>query len=1044
MGFEQNECCLWVSAGALSAEKVKWEPEGAGIDSDPCSCSSRPEAVQVVCIPDGSSTSDESVFRRAVLQLLELKYEEALSNGFSGLRVCMVLENPGKSVLFYVESYRKVLEELGSEKNIVFLYACPFWALSLSETLDLLTGQCVVIKKDGNWTFLNHPAGREWRLPAGLLPRFIQREKGLESIYLNSPVIAFIWKAGKGFPIEFVSENIIRFGYTVEDFTSGRLVYEDIVHPEDLDDFRTMCLKCAEKGDSYFRKEYRIIARSGEVRWVDERSLIERIKNDEITHYQGIIIDITEQKKAVEALQRSEKKFREIFEHSNDAVAIYDLEGRILEVNRVTCKRMGYTKEEFLEMSVKNLAIPKYSPEIRYQIKLTKQSGHSIFEVKSRCKDGTVIPHEINNSIIDFEGKPAVLSIGRDITEHKRGERALKDSEQKYRMLFECSPIGIFHFDPNGVITHCNESFAVIVGGRKTDIVGLNFMKALNDNKMKKALESALSGESGHYEGDYRSVTGNKTITVKVNYSPLVSDEGSLLGGIGIFEDITERKKAEDALKASEQKYSSLVEKGNDGILILQDQLVKFANTKMFELMGYTEKETIGKKFTEFIHEDYRKSLLEIYERQLKNGPNLPKRYELELLTKKRRMIPFELNPSLIEYEGRPAVMAILRDITDRRRVEAMQQEKTRFLQNLVDAIPAPVYYKSKNGVYIGCNRAFEEFIGKEKKSILGQPAYDFTPKNITDLHYPTDLELIDKQGTLVYETSLGHADGKIHHMAFHKVVFRGISEDDSVLLGIMWDITERKELEETLRKAKKDAESASRAKSEFIMNMSHELRTPLNAVIGFSDVLRDQAFGGLNAKQARYIDNILKSGKHLLEIVNNLLDISRIECGTFELQYEPVSIDATIEENLKVLSPLASNKSITLESHFDPGLEYIHADRKRFTSILYNLLSNAVKFTPQGGKVTVETFKRDGIAEIKVTDTGIGISKEDLERIFQPFVQVDSFFSKEFEGTGLGLSIVKRFVELHGGHVRVESTPGKGSTFTVTLPCKIEQACNA
>ncbi|WP_410507912.1 ATP-binding protein [Methanosarcina hadiensis] len=250
-----------------------------------------------------------------------------------------------------------------------------------------------------------------------------------------------------------------------------------------------------------------------------------------------------------------------------------------------------------------------------------------------------------------------------------------------------------------------------------------------------------------------------------------------------------------------------------------------------------------------------------------------------------------------------------------------------------------------------------------------------------------------------------------------------------------------QKELETTLLRAKKDAEATNRAKNSFIMNMSHELRTPLNSVIGFSDLLLEGAFGPMNTKQSKYVNNILISGKNLLEIINNLLDISRLEAGEKTLKYEDVDIASLIGEvRMSLLSP-ASVKKITVELKIDPSIGNIQADITKLRQILYNLVSNAIKFTPAKGKVIISACKNEGILEVKVSDNGIGISKESHEKIFMPFTQADSSAARGYGGAGLGLFIVKNFVDLHGGKVWVDSEIGKGSTFTFTIPTKPENA---
>ncbi len=244
-----------------------------------------------------------------------------------------------------------------------------------------------------------------------------------------------------------------------------------------------------------------------------------------------------------------------------------------------------------------------------------------------------------------------------------------------------------------------------------------------------------------------------------------------------------------------------------------------------------------------------------------------------------------------------------------------------------------------------------------------------------------------------------------------------------------------RKELENAILIAKKDAEATDRAKKGLIMNMSHELRTPLNSVIGFSDLLLEGAFGSLNTRQSKYVSNILISGKNLLEIINNLLDISRLEAGERNLNYEEIDIASLIGEvRMSLISP-ASNKKISVEVKVDTSLENIRADRTKLRQILYNLMSNAMKFTPDKGRVIVSACKKEGALEIKVSDNGIGLSKEDNEKIFMPFTQADSSTARGYGGAGLGLYIVKNFIDLHGGKIWVDSEVGKGSTFIFTLP---------
>jgi signal transduction histidine kinase len=231
--------------------------------------------------------------------------------------------------------------------------------------------------------------------------------------------------------------------------------------------------------------------------------------------------------------------------------------------------------------------------------------------------------------------------------------------------------------------------------------------------------------------------------------------------------------------------------------------------------------------------------------------------------------------------------------------------------------------------------------------------------------------------------------------------------------------------------------EIANRHKSEFLANMSHELRTPLNAVIGFSEVLIEKMFGEVNPKQEEYLQDILSSGKHLLSLINDILDLSKIEAGRMELEAQPFDLPAALDNALTLIKERAARNSIALEVHVDPQIGEILADERKVKQVLLNLLSNAVKFTPEGGKITMSAVMNGETVAVSVADTGIGIAAEDQETVFEEFRQVGTDYARKREGTGLGLALARRLVELHGGKLSLQSELGKGATFTFTLPVR-------
>jgi signal transduction histidine kinase len=275
----------------------------------------------------------------------------------------------------------------------------------------------------------------------------------------------------------------------------------------------------------------------------------------------------------------------------------------------------------------------------------------------------------------------------------------------------------------------------------------------------------------------------------------------------------------------------------------------------------------------------------------------------------------------------------------------------------------------------------------------------------------------------------IGLADGRIIERQLTRM-------PDGGLLATYLDITERKRFEADLRRAKEEAELASRTKTEFLANMSHELRTPLNAVIGFAEIMQGEVYGPLgDPRYGAYAADIRDSGQHLLNLINDLLDVSKIEFGKVELTEETVDLTGIIDSCMRLMRDRADQAGLELTAHTPPSLPYLRADNRRLKQILLNLMSNAVKFTPEGGQVTVRAALADGGLNIVVSDTGIGIAAHDLAKALQPFGQIDSRMTRKYQGTGLGLPLTKSMIELHGGRLRLESAVGRGTTATLWLP---------
>tara|TARA_R110001599_G_C12276972_1_gene662722 strand:+ start:22641 stop:24773 length:2133 start_codon:yes stop_codon:yes gene_type:complete len=389
----------------------------------------------------------------------------------------------------------------------------------------------------------------------------------------------------------------------------------------------------------------------------------------------------------------------------------------------------------------------------------------------------------------------------------------------------------------------------------------------------------------------------------------------------------------------------------------------------------------------------------------------------------------------IIDDTGRCVRMTgMITDIdAERRSAEALKLSQAQII-NLLDNSPAPIYFKDRDLRFILVNRRYTEVYGYETKDLLGKTSEEVFCDSLGTSFVAHDKEVLKSGRLVVHEEN-------INNTIFMTAKFPIIDFEGALIGigGIETDITERVKVEEAYRKARDQAEAANRAKSSFLANMSHELRTPLNSIIGFSDSLLSGTQGNIADKNQReYLSNILSAGSHLLELINDILDLSRIESGQMELEETDVDIAAIVAGVLGLTAERANSAGIQIVDRIDPNVPRVRADERQIRQVLLNLLSNALKFTHSGGKIRITAgLVPNGDVAIEVRDNGIGIAPDDLARVQQPFIQVADSQTRDHEGTGLGLAIVKSIVELHSGEFRLASTPGHGTTARFTLPAK-------
>jgi len=393
----------------------------------------------------------------------------------------------------------------------------------------------------------------------------------------------------------------------------------------------------------------------------------------------------------------------------------------------------------------------------------------------------------------------------------------------------------------------------------------------------------------------------------------------------------------------------------------------------------------------------------------------------------------------------RMIIKQLHQEIEQRKKTEQVAQDARNYAENIINTVRESLIALDQDLRVVSVSRSFYKFFKVKPEETVGQLIYDLGNKQWNIPKLRELLETILPQKTTFDNYEVEHdftTIGRRIMLLNARQIERGTGKERIILLAIE-DITERKGVEKGLEKAHEELEElaaelkrTTRAKSEFLANMSHELRTPLNSINGFSEILFDETFGPLNEKQKKYVNNILTSGKHLLLLINQILDMAKVESGKMKLTLSSLPMKSLLNEISLLVADMVSKKKIEMLLEIAEDLPNIEADELKVKEILYNLLSNAVKFTPESGKIGMRAKKADSGIEVEVWDTGVGIASGNMEKIFEGFFRVDTPYSRVTEGTGLGLPLSKKLVELHGGKFSVESDGlGKGTQIKFTLP---------
>jgi PAS domain S-box-containing protein len=679
----------------------------------------------------------------------------------------------------------------------------------------------------------------------------------------------------------------------------------------------------------------------------------------------------------------------------------------------------------------------------------------SVITIPLKTADQTLGAIEIASADLlsehELERMQNVRASLTEIIKRKRVEQELMESEEKYRGLMGSLNNAISTVAYDGTFLFLNDMAAESLGENPAELLG----KKIQDVFPAPFGARQLDAVQGVFHTDREFVIETPTMVknglrwFRVAFQPLHDEAGKVTQVLVNATDIHDLKTAQQELQELNRTLEEKVAKRTAEVQDLYDNAPtgyhsldengRFVKVNQTELnwLGYTREAMIGHPATDFVTEQSVRIIQENL--ALLKTRGWVHDQEIEFIRKDGSTLPVMVNATAVKDENGRCVSTrtTLTDITQRKHAEDELKRNVNFTTALLDAIPTPVFYTDKYGKYQGCNRAFSEIMGKTTDEIRGKTVDELWPSKETNVYRKMDLALLQNKERQVFESIVTDRNNNAIPVIFIKDIYYDEFGDIAGLVAAFIEITARKQAEETMRLANLELERSLRLKDEFLANMSHELRTPLNAILGISESLLEQFTGPLNLKQQKYVQTINESGKHLLELINDVLDLAKINAGRMELDIVKVSIPATAQSCLRMVRELAQKKNQDISINIDKMADIVWADERRIKQMLVNLLSNAVKFTGEGGRLGLD-IKGDlenKILTFTVWDTGIGIAPKDLRLLFQPFIQLDAGLTRGAQGTGLGLALVSQMARLHGGGVSVETVPDQGSRFTISIP---------
>nr|MDO8084607.1 PAS domain S-box protein [Candidatus Sigynarchaeum springense] len=855
--------------------------------------------------------------------------------------------------------------------------------------------------------------------------------------------------------VKYFNDGAVKLsGYSPEEIKSWKpyQFLEILIHPDDrafVAEQTRKKLSGTTEGviPSY---SYRIIKKDGEMRWV---TLVSKTKD-----YKGapaivvVIVDVTESHLLDQKLRDSEAIFRTISEQSSLGIIILQQQ-RIIYANKRFADIMDSPLERLVGASLNDAKEPIGARGESHQSIIRKLSTNipatpgqeGAFVIKVTSRSGKVKTLQLFSKQITISQQPAVLITVIDITAKADLENVLAEEEKKFRIIAEQSSLGIVIIQ-EGKIVYINEIAAAFLGKRPADIIGLPFEPFLNlmpERTKEERLEKYKLWLAGiHAKEDRRGIMhvnlpSGKCIALEV-FSKSIEFNGKP-AILATALDVTARNLAEQKLEESEEKFRFIAEKSLIGIIFIQAGMIKYVNDHAASIYGYSATEMLGwneQHLLMKIHPDDRVPNTTAFLDQIHSSEIHEATYRI--ITRDGKVKWIQATSGVLPYRGEKATLLVISDATDAKESEIRLKESEEKYHQVFEESTAAIVLISIKGVVIDCNSATEKLFKVERSQIVGRPLREFFPYVDLDTSFIRDVlkSIVQNKAVEPAELEVFTAQrSKIWVRAQAARIKYGKTNAIQIIIN---DITEKKKLERILEEENVKLKHLDTIRKNFIFTATHELKTPLVSLYGASEFLLKVLPESLDDKIRTMIDIIHRGAERLKALVDNLLDVSRMDTGNFQLNRQDVDLGEIVLQTISNLEYLVRTADDEIVLNLGDKM-IVYADKIRMEQVFTNLLTNAIKNTPKGGRIEIDLVMSNNAVKFSIKDNGVGLTMDEMGELFKQFGKLertDLNVPVNIQGSGLGLYITRNIIEMHGGTIWAESAGrNKGATFLFTIP---------